>query len=216
MASEQKSIEAIWKEGFANDAHLTAPKITNLYNQKSENLGDRFANMFDKNLKAILIGAIVAPPVFILMSMQIFGIALFAGLIAHYILGKKHQRAFENLNKGINSYEYLTGLRDWIHNVQIDFIKLTRIFYPAIFLGMADGFFRIGSGKLLLQEIVQSYPDQLIILGYPLFAWALTAAICLALVIFAGPIYRFDLRLIYGRAMRRLDDTINDMETLRN
>jgi hypothetical protein len=29
-----KSIEAMWKEGFVNEACLTAPKINDLYNRK--------------------------------------------------------------------------------------------------------------------------------------------------------------------------------------
>ena len=37
----EKSIETIWKEGFMKDDALVAPKLNDLYNQKSANIIDK-------------------------------------------------------------------------------------------------------------------------------------------------------------------------------
>jgi len=34
--------------------------------------------------------------------------------------------------------------------------------------------------------------------------------------LFAGPIYKFDLNLVYGRVFNKLDDLLADMEELRS
>jgi hypothetical protein len=50
----EKSIEAIWKEGFLNEKSLVAPKINDLYNQKSKDLVDRMKRMYRNNLIALV------------------------------------------------------------------------------------------------------------------------------------------------------------------
>ena len=50
----EKSIENIWKEGFLKSDALVAPKINNLYNQKSIHIIDKFKRMFKINLIAIV------------------------------------------------------------------------------------------------------------------------------------------------------------------
>mgnify|MGYP006193106251 CR=1 FL=1 len=54
----QKSIETIWKEGFLEDDKLVAPKLNNLYNQKSRHLVDKLRRTFRINLIALVIMAI--------------------------------------------------------------------------------------------------------------------------------------------------------------
>jgi hypothetical protein len=51
----EKSIENIWKEGFLKSDALVAPKINNLYNQKSKHLTAKFERMFKINLIAIVV-----------------------------------------------------------------------------------------------------------------------------------------------------------------
>ncbi len=55
----EKSIENIWKEGFLKNDALTAPKINNLYNQKSIHIIDKFKRMFRINLISIVVGSLV-------------------------------------------------------------------------------------------------------------------------------------------------------------
>jgi len=56
----EKTIEAIWQEGFLDDKALLAPKLNDLYNQKSSNLVDKRTRMFKINLRVLAAFAIVA------------------------------------------------------------------------------------------------------------------------------------------------------------
>lgn len=55
----EKSIESIWKEGFLESDALVAPKLNDLYNQKSKHTIDKFKRMGKMNLHGIMIGAFV-------------------------------------------------------------------------------------------------------------------------------------------------------------
>jgi hypothetical protein len=55
----KKSIETMWKQGFIDEASITAPKINDLYNRKSQNIVDALKNMFDINIKAIMVGSLI-------------------------------------------------------------------------------------------------------------------------------------------------------------
>ena len=51
--------------------------------------------------------------------------------------------------------------------------------------------------------------------GIPVF-WVLSmGAIIILLAIFGGRIYKWDLNLVYGRILKKLDELIADMEDLR-
>ena len=55
----EKSIEEIWKNGFLQNEALVAPKVNDLYNQKSKNIVDKLLQMGQMNIYAILIGAFI-------------------------------------------------------------------------------------------------------------------------------------------------------------
>ena len=59
----EKSIESIWKEGFLKKDALVAPKLNNLYNQKSKHLIDKFQRMYQINRIAIAVFALIVLPV---------------------------------------------------------------------------------------------------------------------------------------------------------
>lgn len=51
----EKSIETIWREGFLKSDALVAPKLNELYNQKSIHIVDKFKSMYRINLIAIVV-----------------------------------------------------------------------------------------------------------------------------------------------------------------
>ena len=50
----EKSIETIWKEGFIKNDALVAPKLNDLYNQKSIDIVEKFKRMYKLNRIAIM------------------------------------------------------------------------------------------------------------------------------------------------------------------
>jgi len=59
----KKSIETIWKEGFLKNDALIAPKINNLYTQKSIDIVEKFKKMYKINRIGIILFAIIILPV---------------------------------------------------------------------------------------------------------------------------------------------------------
>ncbi len=52
-----RSIEAIWKKGFLDSDSLVAPKVNDLYNQKSKTIIDKFKRMMKVNIYVIMVFA---------------------------------------------------------------------------------------------------------------------------------------------------------------
>ena len=51
----EKSIEDMWKEGFLENNALVAPKVNNLYSQKSRNLIDKIKDRMNKYFMIMLV-----------------------------------------------------------------------------------------------------------------------------------------------------------------
>ena len=70
-------------------------------------------------------------------------------------------------------------------------------------------------GSYMLNKLTTEVPDLHIVFGIPT-AWLVSIVIVAVLAsVFAGPIYRFDIKTTYGRVFRKLDEIIKDMEELR-
>ena len=96
----EKSIEAIWKEGFLSETSLVAPKINDLYNQKSKHLVDKMKRMFRVNLIAIVIISIVIPIVYYFVDAIWQGAAASILLLLTAWYYKRQMRNLKTLDQG--------------------------------------------------------------------------------------------------------------------
>ncbi len=103
----EKTIEAIWQEGFLDDKALLAPKLNDLYNQKSSNLVDKMTRMFKINLRALAAFAIVALIACVAIGLPYVGATLFTLFALLVVVGKRDLRSLEAIDKGASSYEYI-------------------------------------------------------------------------------------------------------------
>jgi len=99
-----KSIETIWKEGFVDDMALIAPKINDLYNQKSKNLIDNFEHMFAVNQKGVLIAAFVIFAILAVFVVPVLGMILAIMLSGLVDVGKNQLLELKNINNDVNSF----------------------------------------------------------------------------------------------------------------
>ena len=58
----ERSIETIWKEGFLKSDALIAPKLNDLYNQKSIGIVDKFRRMYRMNIIGLIAFSIFLIP----------------------------------------------------------------------------------------------------------------------------------------------------------
>jgi len=92
----EKSIENIWKEGFLKSDALVAPKINDLYNQKSIHIIDKFKRMFKINLIAIVAFSFFILIVSFFVGIPLMGSIFFVALTVLVIINK---RLFNDLEK---------------------------------------------------------------------------------------------------------------------
>jgi len=217
----EKSIENIWKEGFLKSDALLAPKINNLYNQKSIHVIDKFKRMFKINLIAIVAFSIIFLIIAFFVGIPWMGIIFFIVLNVLVIINKKLLNGLEKIDKGDSSYQYLKAFNLWI-NKQISINKkLSTFLYPIIFMSFIIGFWfkdaeGVFLGKRLVNEVLIGFPDVYLIFGVPLLGIVVVFIISVVLALFGGRIYQWDLNIVYGRVFKKLEELLADMERLNN
>lgn len=217
----EKSIENIWKEGFLKSDALVAPKINNLYSQKSIHIIDKFKRMFKINLIAIVVFSFAFLVVSYFIGIPITGIIFFVMLWVLVYFNKKLLNDLEQIDLGDSSYQYLKAFNQW-KNKQISINKkFSRFLYPMIFISLILGFWfkdaeGMPLGERLVDEILIGFPDTYLVYGIPLIGVVIVLLILVLLAYFGGRIYKWDLNIVYGRIFRKLDELMTDIESLRH
>jgi len=217
----EKSIETIWKEGFLKSDALLAPKLNNLYNQKSIDIVDKFKRMYKINRIAIVVYAFLFLAISFAVNIPYMGIGMFILFNAAAIVAQKFSKKLDKLNKTVSSYSYLISFDNWVKEMITVNTTLSRYFYPYIFMVMVAGFWfgSIGGdipGNKFVENLISEFPNTYLVFGFPLLLVIAAFAIIVILAFFGGKIGKWDLNLVYGRILRKLDDTLADMDELRN
>ncbi len=217
----EKSIESIWKEGFLKSDALVAPKINNLYSQKSIHIIDKFKRMFKINLIAIVAFSFVFLIVSFFVGIPITGVMFFATLSVLVFINKKLLNGLDKIDKGVSSYQYLKTFNEWIKKQIAINKKISTFLYPIIFISMVLGFWfkdaeGMPLGERLVNEILIGFPDIYLIYGIPLIGIVIALLILVLLAFFGGRIYKWDLNIVYGRVFKKLEELMTDIESLRS
>ena len=216
----EKSIETIWKEGFLDSDALIAPKLNDLYNQKSIDIVDKFRRMYKINIIAIIAFAFILLPVATITDLPYMGIPMFFLFITIVFFSTKFYKSLNNISKNSNSYQYLKTFDSWTKEMVAFNTKLSRYLYPYVFLSMVAGFW-FGSfggnvpGKDFVNTLMADYPAMTMLFGIPLIGIIILLLSVVLLAFFGGKIGQWDLNLGYGRILRRLNTLLADMEELR-
>jgi hypothetical protein len=216
----EKSIESIWKEGFVNDDKLIAPKVNDLYNQKSIDIVSKFKRMYKINVIGILLFSVILLPISFAVKIPYMGVMLFFLFNFVIIINRKVRKALDKIDNSLNSYEYLISFDKWTKDLIAINIKFSRFLYPYVFLAMFAGFWfgSIGGdvpGDALVNLFVSAYPETILVYGFPLLFILFILIILLFLVLVGAKIGKWDFNLGYGRIMKRLATLIKDMEELK-
>jgi len=217
----EKSIESIWKQGFLNSDALVAPKLNNLYNQKSIHLIDKFKRMFKINLNAIVAGSILFLGISYWFGIPFMGIGFFLTLCIIVIVNRRLSKELNKIDKSESSYHYIKAFDNWMkQQVRVNRI-MSRFYYPLFFFSTVLGFWYYHFngkqlGKAITNKLLLSYPGINIIFGVPLFIIIGMILMMVLLSYLGGRIYNWDFKVLYGGVLRKLDEIIADMEELRN
>jgi hypothetical protein len=210
----EKSIETIWKEGFLESDAMVAPKLNNLYNQKSIHIIDKFKRMFKINLNALVIFSFVVLIASFLVKIPVMGVLMFILFNVIVIVNRKLFKSLNTIDKNVSSYKYLKAFDGWMQEQISINMKMSRYIYPYIFVAMVAGFGFSSQFQETLSRMLGSHQIHFIY-GIPVF-WVLTSlGIMTILAFFGGRIYKWDLNIVYGRILKKLEETLVDMEDLR-
>ncbi|MDA3891105.1 MAG: hypothetical protein PF517_05505 [Salinivirgaceae bacterium] len=211
----EKSIETIWKEGFLKSDALVAPKLNDLYNQKSKNIVDKLVKIFKINLWGVLALGLVFWIIAYFGGVPIVGAIFFILFVILVVYGKLKMDKMGELNKNVSTYEYLKAVDTWLKGVMAGYTKIYRLFYPAFFILTMVGLWFSNIGDIYSEKLLYRFPDMNMLFGMPVYLLGFIAVVSSLLAIFAGPIYKLDMYSVYGRVFGKLDDIIADMEELR-
>lgn len=217
----EKSIESIWKQGFLNSDALVAPKLNKLYDQKSIHLLDKFKRMFRINLNAIVAGSLVLLGISFLIGIPFMGIGFFLTLSIIVIVNRRLSKGLNKIDKSESSYHYIKTFDNWMRQ-QVSVNKImARFYYPLFFLSIVLGFwhYHINGkqlGEAITNRLVLNYPGIDLVFGVPLFIILGVILLMVLLSYIGGKIYNWDLKVVYGGVLKKLDEIIADMEELRN
>jgi hypothetical protein len=216
----ENSIEIIWKNGFLKDSALVAPKLNNLYNQKSKHIIDKFQRMFKMNLILIVLGSFIVLVASFIVGLPYTGVPMFVGMNVLVFLNKKLLNSLKLVDKCKNTYDYLKAFDSWLKFQVNTNKKFARFFYPFVFLSMITGFWMKKSGgqnigHLAVKKILLTYPDLQLVGGVPVVGVLGVLLIVGILALLAGRIYEWDLKIIYGRIFKKFDELLADIKELR-
>jgi hypothetical protein len=215
----EKSIENIWNQGFLDEGALIAPKINKLYETKSINTIDKFRSMYHKNywfLWLILAVNLIGGYTMVNIYLGVYMAGLFVPIL---LLSKKQIKLMDSIDPNESSYLYLKTFDSWLQKMINDFRLVYQFFYPLYFVGMVwflalmdtneDGEYISGVNRILDSEQVFK------IGGVPVI-WVSSILLLTGIIAYFSPkIYMFDIRLVYGRLMDRLDVMMKEMNELR-
>ncbi len=212
----KKSIEAIWKEGFLNEKSLVAPKVNDLYNQRSKDLVDKIERMTKINSVALIAMAVICPvTMYYFLDMTWQGVAISILFLVVVWYSKRQRPGIRTLDHGATSFDYLKAFDRRIKDAVSQNEKVLRFIYPLFFLISVSMLWPKWSKGTFISEIYQKYPDMIFIGSVPLFAWIIAGIGTLLIFYFSPGIYRWDVGLVYGRIFKKLEETIAEMEVLK-
>ncbi len=217
----ENSIETIWKEGFLKNDALVAPRLNDLYNQKSKHIVDKFKRKYKINLIAIIVFSFIVVPISFISKMPYLGILMFILFNGVVIVNRKFRKQLKKIDKGLNSYQYISSFDMWVKELISVNTKMSRYLYPYIFLSMIIGFW-FGSfggnipGEEFVDKLIIDYPNTYLVFDLPLFGILGVILVTSLLAFFGGRIGKWDLNLVYGGILKKLEVLLADMEELRS
>ena len=133
--------------------------------------------------------------------------------------GYEESIKLNKIDKGENSYEYVKSFHKWRVEAEDKISKIYKVFYPVLgmlgvllFLHSPD--YNFHSELTNYQEIMNN-PETIILFGLPVYYVIGTTLFMIFLFFMSEPLYRLDIKLSYGKILKKLDILLEEMEELR-
>ena len=113
----EKSIEKRWNEAFINEQSLIAPKINDIYNQKSKSVINKIRRTYEFDNKGLLPMAGIVVIGGILLSETIIGAYGAFLILSLYFFNTRLLKRFKTIDVKSDNLTYLKNYRSVINSV---------------------------------------------------------------------------------------------------
>ncbi|SNR16768.1 hypothetical protein [Tenacibaculum jejuense] len=204
----EKSIEKIWNEAFVDEQSLIAPRINNLYNQKSKSIVNKIKRTYEFDNKGLLPMAGIVAIGGILLSETIIGLYGTILILCLYYYNTKLLSRFSNLDVKSDNLTYLKNYRKVIKSVSLATKRMFIFVIPFVVLSIFILAFFVKE-KSFLSLFIKEETTLLEIIG-------IGGSVALIVSILAMLVFKLSTKLLYGTLFSKLDDLINEIEGLKN
>ncbi len=203
-----KSIESIWKNGFASE-QLTIPTVEKLYNRKSVSYTEKMIARFKKEIMALIPLAVFLFLINIFLENDnaiIWGLISSIPCLIWYFIGKAQLKSLRDIDYKSNSFDYLISIRFKLNSIQKFNKKLAISSIPILVLPLLLYTYYNQAGKTI-SEIFGiaglNYPTITIFLILPILTLA------------AFVIAQIQFKRVANRTTVGIDELISEMDELR-
>ncbi|MDE1205936.1 hypothetical protein CSC81_12075 [Tenacibaculum discolor] len=204
----EKSIEKRWNEAFVNEQSLIAPKINDIYNQKSKSVINKIRRTYEFDNKGLLPMAGIVVIGGILLSETIIAAYGAFLILSLYFFNTRLLKRFKTIDVKSDNLTYLKNYRSVINSVS----KATKkLFIFAIPLAIVS-IFALAYGvkeQSFLSNYISSETSFIGILSVGLMVAIATAMI-------GYFVYTISTKVLYHSLISKLDDIIKELEELKN
>ena len=142
------------------------------------------------------------------------GLSLSALFTILVVAGRKQLAALKNIDKNQNSYQYLRAFDTCLKKIISDDAWIGKVMYPTMFLFVISSFLFLSPNANERLDSIMNVPDTYLYHGVHIL-WVLGVTIVtLTLSYFGERIYVWDFKLLFGRVMKKMNRTLEDMEEL--
>ncbi|WP_299121901.1 hypothetical protein [uncultured Tenacibaculum sp.] len=203
----EKSIEKIWTEAFINEQSLIAPKINNLYNQKSKSIINKIKRTYEIDNKGLIPMAIIVVIGMTLLSEVIIGLYAAFLILCLYFFNSNLLKKFKDIDVKSDNLSYLKQYRYIISIIMKSTKKLFVFAIPAAVLSIFILAYNLKE-KSFLSKFISSDTSLL-----KMISVGFLIAVCVSVIGFV--VYNISTKILYATQISKLDDLIKEMDQLK-
>ena len=203
----EKSIEKIWTEAFINEQSLIAPKINNLYNQKSKSIINKIKRTYEIDNKGLIPMAIIVVIGMTLLSEVIIGLYAAFLILCLYFFNSNLLKKFKDIDVKSDNLSYLKQYRYIISIIMKSTKKLFVFAIPVAVLSIFILAYNLKE-KSFLSKFISSDTSLL-----KMISVGFLIAVCVSVIGFV--VYNISTKILYATQISKLDDLIKEMDQLK-
>ena len=203
----EKSIEKIWNEAFINEKALIAPKINDLYNQKSKSLIHKIKRTYELDNKGLLPLAGIVTIGGILLSETVIGLYGTLLILSLYVFNRSLLKKFDTIDVKSDNLKYLKDYKNIMTSVTKATKKMFVLALPVAVFSIFILAYFTKEDSFLSKVLTNNMSfTSMVVVG-------VIISVALAVICFVA--FSFSNKILYAPKLAKLNAIIEEMEALK-